>query len=354
MEKYQKLVQLDFYHDYFDGWAGNQFMVRPTVETNLELKKAQLMVVADTRGISILVPTDSETPTKLKDTVESKFRFSFLVSAKDPTFLNYTQLPLSLSGSKAYYWTNDSRQKQPTIIATENGYKVRETDGVGIAPKKFQFTFQKPVEEGTVTLNNSKGEVISAIEVQADQPLPYLNIDVSPYEEGIFEIIVNNEVVHEFFALDTVIGDHFLGIVTIANDAQIFPETKLVDDAGTMTPRTFQLNFPARSTHWKYYIIKKGAALAEDLAIVNGSKEAVFEGPSNSTLPTGDEAEVFVSTGALALKARSDYKFELRRGYDGTAGSGSKLIARLPVADPVRIIPDTPTNRVFSEIYVYL
>ena len=119
---------------------------------------------------------------------------------------------------------------------------------------------------------------------------------------------------------------------------------------------TYEWKLEARSTYRKYFLISRGreldnmslnAELVGEKADQHLPEALNFTAPENTLLPDGKEA--MLSTGSEPLRLQDNYAYVVR-----LRATGLREPLTLPHARPENIFPDRASEKVYSEIYVYL
>jgi len=114
-------------------------------------------------------------------------------------------------------------------------------------------------------------------------------------------------------------------------------------------PRHYGIEFAARKTRWKYFLLNELAK--KNLYISDSKNEVEFEKLNDSRRIGEKCAVVFRSTTALPLLENSHYRFQLK---EMNSGHGRTLINRLPVASPDLVCLERLQNEEIttSEIFI--
>lgn len=123
---------------------------------------------------------------------------------------------------------------------------------------------------------------------------------------------------------------------------------------GAIRPVSLAIDFSARSTVWRYFVVAQGrpGAFSDDLSI---SGEAARFERSGARLPNGEDAALFTASDPLPLRRRSPYRFQLSgHRRNGTGARNEIEIDRLPTAPAAPVWPSGDPLQGTSEIYVYV
>ena len=111
----------------------------------------------------------------------------------------------------------------------------------------------------------------------------------------------------------------------------------------------YQINFMARQTIWKYYLLGKLSKTEAVIADLDAAEQFDFTG--TETLGVNRSALSYRSRQAISLQQRSSRRFQLQ---DKPSKGGKVLIKRLPVASASQIYRENVAGKgaVVSEIYI--
>jgi hypothetical protein len=206
-------------------------------------------------------------------------------------------------------------------------------------------------------ITNTTGETSFEFEVTTEDPhfyqftdLPINQIVVIKYNSSsISSVSETNEILlkSEFI---TVLETNTLFNITIN-----FEDLIALNNNQEMA--YYQVQFEARSTQWKYYILNNSTQFFGQLSI-NGSSGINFEGPEEVILQNGENALLFSSGDALlALSEIPKYSFNIISTTKKNEANRSKIIFKgLPNPNPntLEIVTDKATPLVASLMYVYI
>lgn len=116
----------------------------------------------------------------------------------------------------------------------------------------------------------------------------------------------------------------------------------------------YRVRFEARRTYWRYLLL--GPLAADGARVTDSDRETEFEFGGETLLPGDRRALAFRSTTPIALRERSERRFQLREEGGSASGNGRVLVNRLPVAGPDglrrEIVDGSPAF--VSDIFVYV
>lgn len=320
---------LEATHGYFLS-GGGPLSFEPTARTAALLKRLGMMVRVEKSRLLVAFSSDraEDYLSYLDGEINDKDLCFKLVNATDARFYNYTHLDfpgkgwlLSFSNTRATptgngFGLNRISNEQDgfvpfaSSIQIDDGDKLTDTAGNELLVNKSNLCDFRAEPEGEYLLSKASG----------DQQL------YAFYEKGMSALPV--------------------GIISLKMDApELVAVVEKVSKSAVAEHLSFQIQFEARKTTWKYILRERN----EDRDL---SKYRVF-GKDEKDFEKVEDANdmVFQSVEPIALSEVYTQVFSLRNGQAGKA-----IIERLPGADSQIIFPeiDKGIQKVYSEIYVYI
>lgn len=299
---YAPLLQLKLRHDFFaDGSCPPVTMVPCQTSARMMSTLGWQFLARQHSNATVVCPQhDGTPPSSLTD--GRPMQLSFWLRYTDPTFINYTDIPIRQQDNSAYFASNQTNN--------EVCFATNEADRLPLHRPDSQLTSDLPA--GVYTIENA----------DTGQPETVL-LATDGYQRGD------------------------LGLVTIylgdpANGSLISPAD------GTITPISFTTSFRARATYWRYYLI---GDKHHDFQISGGAFSAV-ESPETLRILKGRQATVLASLHPLHLRQRPDLNLLLTAA--SKSGQADLSPMRLPTAATNQVRIDPNSEAVFSDIYVWL
>jgi hypothetical protein len=146
-----------------------------------------------------------------------------------------------------------------------------------------------------------------------------------------------------------------LGLVNIffdGNEKDTYIEK--VSSGEFPSPPGFTVQFQARSTFWRYFVVSRYSGALKHLAINSVDETLSFTEPKAVRLTNGEEAYMFECEQELPLRERSPVNFQLRKNRGGN--SDKVVLNRMPVPSIEMIKPDSREAgaKIFSEVIIYI
>jgi len=377
MKKYHQLFRIDVKHDYFTDGVLRGFAIEPTPYTQQLMRQYDLRLQNHAEGITIYCGL--EEGASMTTSLSGLYNLCFLLKIQDPSFINYTDLPLLGQEGKKYYFSNNGLE-QEAGLSTKRLQKaafVSGQDGLPFHPLFYQHLLPKNTEKAQFTLKGLGQNAVDQDQVAEWNFIPeekkpgetepikasvlQLGFTKSPW--GKYELNISGE---ESLVFGVMPGDIMPSTFAMI---EIMPQLENFDQ--------YEISFQARKTSWRYYIINKNEIDTSTIRInkgsanqVNGDAEEVpLVQPieqNNKELSNGDKATLLELTEVRALQERPTAFMHL-----SLIGSDSKeMKVNLPYANSHQITPEiveteeTDENgivksvkeisHVYSDIYVYL
>lgn len=396
---YETLMQVSFRHPYYnrDDDACPDLAALPTAATQQAMSALGLLFRDDGTSFSVLYNRARSAAlaswlARQGSGGEFWTRLTFVLTSRSPYFINVTDLPIDLDPlQENLYLSNQSAHDDPEVgILLNPGRIVSAGQLLLVTGSQYQARVSASVRG--IAVRAISGEVVlceprCVPENQSAPPalclgwlagLPpttpdrcrdtiYLNFATLPEDKYTIDTIADGgEVIRQEVRLYTADAPTPLGLIDLlfskpfADAGGIYPVSDPAGDVVTISGVDYVLNFGARSTFWRYYIVPPSPDTTyDDLAIECLAPDPAlsFAGPVPVILATGAPAYLFVSEQPLLLQQQSIYRFRLKGRPRHRRYEEDTLVDRLPVAAPQQVLPQTDeagATRNYSDIYVYL
>lgn len=393
---YLRLMRVSIRHNYYYRSNGEcpDFSIRPTSASAALMQTLGLLFKDEVTGFSILYDVRrrdillsylrrQEWPPKSN---HCWTRLSFVLSLKNPYFLNFTDLPIDLNpANQNFYFTNQNARLQRDQIVLNPD---QEQELLRVVPVQFGVPVSNAVKDVEVQdvaqVAEAEGAVIcrprcipdemlkthqasqvtckQVEEYESKHPIPLtyacmnkIYLDFSPLPEDKYTIkhvyilgspappppAGDGPVLYtESYPVPLCFINLFFTNPT-GEKLGFFPVRHLFSEKPRTTVETvnYELKFERRSTYWNYFIVPQSGEDIENLRI---EPEVRFNGPCSVNLPDGRKAYRFVSKQPLPFIQQSQFRFRLT-GELGATAQNSILMERLPVASPEQVLQDELT-----------
>lgn len=391
--RFARLMQVDIRHDYYadatSEGACPDFEVCPTPASAERMRSLGLNFIAEPAGFSVLYDvTRAEglcwylrqhgVPPDGGEDGQYWTRLSFVLSLKNPSFINFTEIPINTNPTERnFYFTNQSAHRSGGEVLLSEGERV---DGGALLPVEgSEVRVETPAGVKEVVALDIAGFPALVVPRCVTEPGPpptqvcrdFVFLDFSTLDHDKYVIEYRTEPGREsplprpmLYTTAQPVPLCFIDLLfskPTSDAAGIYPVNLFpADGEPSIKPVRYVLRFQARSTFWRYYIVPQPQREElEDLAIesLRDTPPAVFSGPTEVRLVTGAPAYRFVSDERLQLQQQSNYRFRLKGHSRRARGIDDVLIRRLPVAASKQVLPEGGSNEPdqnYSDIYVYV
>ena len=141
---FQPAFAVDIKHDYYPDGISADFMLAPTPDCQQQLRRFGLLFKETAGGFIVLYETTgTDGPVEPKRRIEAPLAFSFVLWAKSPYLLNYSNLPLSKTPEQIFYLSNRHQvlnNAQLLLSADPVGEFVSAADLLPLRPQRFRTT----------------------------------------------------------------------------------------------------------------------------------------------------------------------------------------------------------------------
>jgi len=352
--RFTQLFEIQLEHAFYKDGRCPDMQLVPTPATQQHFQKLGLLFKPHASGAHILYKFTEGESTVIQS-FSAPFTLSFLLLSKNPTFLNFTDLPIEQKPIQ-YYFSNASKQANSEGKIKLNQGDFVSVDDVGsftgaVFPIEVNAEKEKKVN---LKMNNAADELLLE-EIVEDQQ--YYHLDLSKQEPGKYSISVDDQAPSSFYYEPALNAQHF-GLIKLQIDGQdqsFFDSQKKV---------VFALQFKTRSTTWRYHIVNQQAAPNQEYKIIDKTNSVQFTEGEEVNLPNGSNAMRFDSIDdaetkeGVSLQERysGHFQLELYGAVQQLGGRRSKKTMILPNAGPqqVRIEKSDEGLRAYSDIYVYV
>jgi hypothetical protein len=335
---YRKILDLELWHDYCLGQPDPQkplpddydisglLAIVPTPDCQRMLKNLRWVFRPQSHGATIFAEVEvagaDQFQTKLP--IDRPEHLTFWLVVRDPRFANFTNLPLTASPDRLYYFSNLSGNSQgQTLFLTQclpayvrdtayhvgqlvthggktwealrdrvatrddprredweslpNSQYVSEQDQL---PRQARLLQAHPGEILQLTLVNVNQQASLAFEFRVPETHPEgaaiaIPLNFSPQPPGRYQLHQPGTKVksNEFILVDPMVARDAWGLIEIELHPSLLPPAfSLVQQVNGKTliqPRTYVIRFKNRATHWRYRYERPHGFTKEKLLTLN-------------------------------------------------------------------------------------
>lgn len=382
--EYARLARVSIRHTYYNALGGlcPAFSARPTGFTAALMRSLGLLFRPEANGFSVLYDTGTTDDLlawlrrQANDRGEVWSRLTFLLSVKNPYFVNFTDIPIDHDPALwSFYLTNQDAHRRGAMVLLTRGSRVTAADRCRVTGPQLV----EPAEPGVrrVEVCDISGEPVlckprcvsatTAARLPPDQitcadagtgadavcaDLLYFDLSTLPEDRYTVNAVLEDGGVEDR-------GDYVytslypmpLGMVDLlftdpsappaGDGAGVYPVS--LAGAGAVSEVSYVLRFTRRKTWWNYYVVPQRGGELLDLRVseeaeAGEGRRVRFVGPCEVRLPGGQRAYRFLSSRPLPLEQRSRLNLRLY-GRTAEMPRARMLVKRLPVAGAQQVLP---------------
>jgi hypothetical protein len=343
---YNTFLGAELSHQYFGEEPAEVFTWSPTADTVQLWRKMGLLFRLEKDGWVILNASD------LRDNFikvlenQTDIKFCFYLYFNNPYFLHYTNLPLESKGKALYL----SPQKN-NFLHTQKS--VGEAELLPVRSAYFQVNLAKNAE---ISLKTEAGN--SVFETKADgNGLGIIDLKEAPL--GKLFLYENNKPKESFLYLNapSLSGQRLVAWIEIPISQTMRDNyLKALKAEEPIDYQAFKLNFDARATYWKYYLIPKYNESLKQTSVETNDQQISFGEPKIENAPNGLSAICFESNVPLLLQKKSPYSFQLFKKKDNKGNNVNLLLRKLPYPSIEMLKPASreAKAKIYSEMVIYV
>ena len=322
---FSHIASFQYYHEYHGGKGGDVFQLKIPKETQKSLLNLNLIIKPFESGFHLL---SGDTTLLQHELISLRFHFQ----VKDPLFWNYTDLEGFYPQKNLIFYSNSFPKGESE---TETKGRLIDQDAVyGILRgKKFPFDLissQNPIvldELGNSIAVDKNGSLGDEIEEETSFTIP-TDTDIKKI------YIFPNQL---FMLPDMVFSLHL---------------AKLLEDILSNSPVSYQVNFKARTTKWRYFLTDQHFNKKPLLGIKDLKKEGYTFTEKQLDINGLGTVRCFESDQEIILKDSATVDFQLRENPKLTDDKNI-VISHLPTASPEYLHhEDSSSKDIYSHIFI--
>lgn len=312
-------------NSYFQNGACSDFDLLAFQMTSRLMKNYQILIKKDKNAFSFYAGLLDKT-----DVFSAQNNFSgiedlyFQVINTNSLFFNYTDIS-PVNDQKLYYFENSSAQDNTQQL--QKSQFVSDKDIVSYKAKTFNISI--PDKKVILEIKSNNGQTIKSETIDGDIIKNYF-INLNQFDDGIYELWLNNELQEKFFMTNEEIMEDCIGIVKL-NMNNIISQNQ--DNL------KFSIDFNARSVFWQYKIVVKKTRKIQiiDMDIL-GKNYEFYDGPVEEEIIGNQIAQVFTSTVPIQMHNQIEKNPLLLLTYSNDfSNRNNQLEKKLPGANPEQV-----------------
>lgn len=354
---FQKAFAVDIRHEYYPDQISVDFQIAPTADCQQQLAKYGLLFKETPGGFVVLYETTgSDGPVEAKRKIDRPLALSFVLWAKTPFLLNYSELPLDKSADQIFYLGNRRKNLnngQLLLSADAGAEFLSAADLLALRPQRFQVEVETGADSILWEVADALGNQVQRQRVMTVEGISSYRVELASKPPGCYLLRRDGAEHLRFYAADRLVGGFPFGVVEIAADPQVNNAFSFVDSDGNVQFKHYLFKLQARSTTWEYYVVAKyeTEVAPNDLSVTLDEPPVSFARQSPVMLADGRTAVPFIAGTALPLSRKPLKGITLRKRKGPS--TPRLVIDNLPNPSVAEVLP-TAGDKVISRIYVYV
>ncbi len=354
---FQPAFAVEVKHEYYPDGISADFRIVPTLHSQQQLQNYGLLFKELPGGFVVLYETTGGAGSSAaKRKIEEPLALSFLLEAKSPFLLNYSNLPLDKSADQIFFLSNRRKNLNAgkrLLSADPLAEFISQTDLLALRAQRFQVERKTDQSSAVWQLFDAQGTLLHRERVQSVAGLSSYRVDLATRQPGVYQLLHDGVTHLQFYAADRLLGEYPFGLLEIAADPSVTDEFSFVDGSGNPQFRRYQIKLQARKTTWEYFVVAKYETQLkpQDLSVTLEDPAVDFARQAAVELADGSRAIPFIADKPLPLTRRPLKGIALHKKKGPTT---PKLeIVDLPNPSITEVIPVT-AEKVVSRVYVYV
>jgi hypothetical protein len=372
---FEPLFAVEIYHFYYTSTFSEDFVVVPTAACRRLLQNYALIFRSNAKGFAVFYEAfedDSRNLHPIRPIAED-VRFSFRLQSKNPYLINFSDLPLDLAKRTIYYLHNrhDNPQNNELLLSADTvAAFVSQQDALKLAPLVFQYHLESSNPTAQLKIldewsNSVITETKTVVEGVVDYP-----VDLRGLGPGKYTLTIDGVQKEQFYAAEELSGQNVFGLIDILRHDSVPAAYQFTNPAQNhdVAAKTYAVKINTRKTFWRYYVALKNRTKyptpadwpndwPDDWTIAYPSQQGVSIDPQPGALRTlvdGTVAVPFVADAALPLQQAPIKGIQLKKSQGSEHSSSLRFADNLPNPSIASIVPDISSNKIYSEIFIYV
>lgn len=317
---YHKWLDIEVMNSYFPDAVCKDLSIIPLAETSRRLDNYNILLHKKENVFSFFAGISEASEFSVIDDFKDLEELHFQVLVSADLFFNYTNLTKPAE-NELYYFSNDYSSEENNKIHAETF--VSELDIIRSRAKIF--TFELAAESKSLQIKNNKDEIILNEDL-SNNTLTFYPINLSSYNDGLYELYIDNKLNEKIFISDSAFANNCMGVLSINIDSLKINFSEALK---------YMINFNVRSVFWQYKIVVPGTRKIEVLSMeIKGGSQETYDGPIEEPIVGGQIAKIFTSNTLLALQYKLENNPQLVLSYSSEfSNKKDELEINLPNAD---------------------
>jgi hypothetical protein len=345
--QYKQLISIKVAHNYYSEGASNDFYIVPTPRTVKLIEKMSMLVRTLESEIHILFDASKLELLhhRLSNSNDSESKFSFMLFANNPYFVNITDIPVDLN-NKIFYCSNKNIGINKSGVLHSNEF-VGDEDLFNVIPQElendenYSINYKIALENGEIEEEMPVSQIDNGYQVNSSNLL-----------EGHYKIFGNDKELSSFINIGSKTKGSPVGFIDVFLNKNIKQELLKEIDNGELNSFNYKINFNSRSIFWKYIVVPTYLKRIKELSLTcqKGKEKLDFDSIKDEGT-SENQAMIFITKKPVKFSKFYDYEIQLKK-KEGATG-GKTIIKKMPYA-PFDLLKPFKEDFYLSEIYVYI
>lgn len=339
-QQFTHLATLLFQHTYFDEGTFHSLESAVTTDSQAVLRNLGMILKPFKGGIHIL----ASDPNLLK-AADQDFPLHIEMRTSDPYYINYTQLPNFQMASECLCFDNlrAIQTEGAAVLRLQKEAFVGADEVMRVCNQNLVLSTFDP--EANYTFSNARGIGLESPSIhQADPSKNQFLLQDVP--EGILYVFENRLLIESLYHQAVGLWNKPLGVF------ELYPST-LYDHYRENNENAvhYTINFKTRKTVRKYFIVQNSNPPYEQLTIIDGSQNELFDRDQDAI---GNLT--FTARASYPLSNAPNLPLQLVNNFRHGASDHKIVVKHLAHPSPSQLyLDESPTSTImYSHMYVYI
>jgi hypothetical protein len=344
--RYDKLFKIRVLHGYYSALVSKDLDFLPTLSCKSKLDGNGLKFRKDKDGLTVFASVEEDG--KLTRSLGALDKLTFGIYLKNPSFMNFSDLPLDQQTGQVFYFNNKTVNKteifstgSDSLLLHQGNYTAVD-ELVRLEKEVYKFSYTNTGTEKTGQLvYTDTGLVVREKTVEKVEGSFNFEFILSGLKAGRYHLDIGGTAEDSFYFPGDLKTGRLFGIVEVY--ATVPNDNKFFNSSGDVLFKEYTVAFNNRKTTWNYHIVNKNGATLTDPIVRE------LTNPWNFTKLSDD---LYESDAMMPLLEEPIAGIEFLTDKND---AGSVLVQNLPNPGVELIKPDpSDITRIYSDIYVYI
>jgi hypothetical protein len=356
--QYDVLFDVELIHTYFTQTPSAEFEIEPTSRCIAALKDSGLLFKKMPYGFCVVYEyrTDESGHKMPVRSISEARCLSFVLKAKSPHLVSYSELPLNGPQPGIYAFHNlkgNLRNGKYLLTSDITTSYATGRDLIELCRSRVTQAVGGDGSGHHVVAKNGFANTVLYIMTKPTANPVACEIDLEGHGPGQYSLEVDSVEQCRIYSSNVLCALRPFGVIDIFLGSSVPTGFSPVNSDGTITKKRFTIQIARRQLYWRYLIALKyrSSINAEGLSLTHPDSTISFIRGVSYVMVDGTTIVPFVSNRMLPLHSKALTGITLTKSGNG---SGSFTVENLPNPSFENVIPNTAEGRVYSDVYVYI